>query len=180
MRNLQFTSTNNIILKWAAIFIITSVLIIYTFEFLNVDQSSKIKFLNYIPFAAYLLLAQKEDKDHSGGYSTFNQSFYLGFRFSILSCLIFSAFLYIYLTFLSPQIIEQTILAQRNKFADQGLSDDQIDKAAEITRKYGAIIKTLGTAFGLFFWGIITSIVGATIFKKVYSGFAPEEMKINS
>jgi hypothetical protein len=152
--------------KWAVIYVITSIVITYLFQLLNIDQNSGVKYISYIPFIAFLLLAQKEYKDQLGGFITFGQGFSAGFRYAVFGGLMLAVFIFIYLTFLSPQILEQSIASQQDKFKEQGLSSEQIDKANEIGKKYGPIIGAFVAAIGLAICGAIIALIGAAIFKK--------------
>jgi hypothetical protein len=152
--------------KWAVIYVVTSIVITYLFQFLNVDQTSGVKFIGYIPFIAFLFLTQKEYRDQLGGFLTFGQGFSSGFRYAVIGGLILAVFIYIYLTFLSPQILEQSIAAQQDKFKEQGLTSEQIDRANEIGKKYGPIIGAFGAAIGCAVLGAILALIGAAIFKR--------------
>jgi len=165
MENVKKSSTN-IAVKWAVIYLITSIVITYIFQFLNIDQTSPAKYISYIPFIAFLLLAQKEFKDQLGGFITFGEGFMSGFLYSVFAGLMLAVFVYIYLGILSPQILEQSIAAQHDKFVEQGLSADQIDKAMEMGKKYGAIFGAVGVAVIMPIIGAIIALIGAAIFKK--------------
>ncbi len=152
--------------KWAIIYVITSIVITYLFQLLNVDQNSGVKYLSYIPFIAFLLLAQKEYKDQLGGFITFGQGFSAGFRYAVFAGLLLAVFIFIYLTFLSPQILDQSLAAQQDKLKEQGLSSEQIERANEIGKKYGPIIGAFVAAIGLAIFGAIIALIGAAIFKR--------------
>jgi hypothetical protein len=159
-------SSVNLAVKWAVIYVITSIIITYIFQFLNVDQTSPVKYLSYIPFIAFLLLAQKEYKDLLGGYLTFSEGFMSGFLYSVFAGLMLAVFIYLYLGILSPQILDQSMTAQHDKFVQSGMSEEQIDKATEITKKYGAIFGAIGTAIVTPIIGAIIALIGASILKK--------------
>ncbi|HEY8782362.1 MAG TPA: DUF4199 domain-containing protein [Mucilaginibacter sp.] len=159
-------SYTNIAVKWAVIYVITSIVITYAFQFLNVDQTSSVKYLGYIPFIAFLLLAQKEYKDQLGGFITFGEGFMAGFIYSVIGGVILAVFIYIYLGILSPQVLEQSLAAQHDKFVEKGMSEDQIKQATDITRKYGAILGAVATLFVIPIFGAIVALIGAAIFKK--------------
>jgi hypothetical protein len=160
--------------KWALIYIVTSIIITYAFEFLHTDQTAPARYLAYIPFIAFLLLTQKEYRDQLGGYMTFGEGFSSGFRYAIFSGLLLAVFIYIYLTFLSPEVMEKSMEAQRAKMAEQNLSSEQVDKAISIGKKYGGIFGAFGAAVGSAIIGAIISLIGAAIFKKERSAFDNE------
>jgi hypothetical protein len=159
-------NSTKIATKWAVIYVVTSIVITYLFQFMNIDQNSAVKFLAYIPFIAFLFLAQKEYRDQLGGFLTFGQGFSAGFRYAVIAGLMLAVFIYIYLTFLSPQILDQSIASQQDKFKEQGMSAEQIEKANEIGKKYGPLIGAFGAAIGTAVVGAILSLIGAAIFKK--------------
>ncbi len=170
-------SSINIAIKWAVIYVITSIVITYTFQFLNVNQTSGIKYLSYIPFIIFLCLVQKEYRNLLGGYLTFGEGFLSGFLYAVFSGIMLAIFTYIYLGILSPQVLEQAMEAQRDKFAQQGLSDDQIDNAIEITKKYGAIIGAIASLFIMPIFGAVISLISAAVFKKERSPFDLDESR---
>jgi hypothetical protein len=160
--------------KWALIYVLTAIVITYIIQFANLDPDSPVKYLSYIPFIAFLLLAQKEYKDQLGGYIKFGEAFSAGFKFALFSGLLLAVFIYVYLTFLSPEVLSKTMELQRDKMAAQGLSGEQIDKGIEIGKKYGAILGAIGAAIVYTILGVIIGLIGAAIFKKERSAFDPE------
>ncbi|MDB5000009.1 MAG: hypothetical protein JWR76_1086, partial [Mucilaginibacter sp.] len=52
MENLSVNSTK-IATKWALIYVVVSIIITYTFQFLNIDQNSPAKYIGYLPFIAF-------------------------------------------------------------------------------------------------------------------------------
>jgi hypothetical protein len=171
----QLASTpRKVATKWSLIYILTAIVITYVIEITKMDPNSPVKYLGYIPLIAFLLLAQKELKDQSGGYIKFGDAFMAGFLYGLFAGIMFGIFLYIYLTILSPEVFIRTVDAQRDAMAAKGLSSEQVDKAIEITKKYGAIIGAVGVAIWYLILGIIISLIGAAIFKKERTAFDPE------
>src|SRR5581483_1618582 len=97
---------------------------------------------------------------------SFGETFLPGFLYSLFAGLMLAVFVFIYLKYLSPQVLEQAISDQKDKLVSQGLSEDQIDNANNITRKYGAIIGAVFTAILMPIIGAIIALIGAAIFKK--------------
>lgn len=159
-------SSINIAIKWAIIYVVTSIIITYIFQFLNINQSSPAKYLSYIPFIVFLLLAQKEYQALLGGFITFGDSFLSGFLYSVFGGIVLAIFIYIYLGILSPQVLDQAAETQRQALIDKGLSNDQIDQSLQMVKKYGAIFGAIGTLFVIPIFGAIVALIGAAIFKK--------------
>jgi len=154
--------------KWALIYLVTSIVITYAFQFLDIDQTtSPLRFLAYIPLIAFLLLAQKEYKDQLGGFMTFGQGFMAGFIYSIFIGIMAAIFTYIYFTFLSPQVWEQVLASSKDKMAEnKNMSSEQVDQAMDFTRKYGTIFGAIVIAVVTPIMGAIIALIGAAIFKK--------------
>jgi|EP01037_Dinobryon_pediforme_P007453 uncharacterized membrane protein len=164
-------SPSSVAIKWAVIYVVTSIVITYAFQFLNISQNSSLKYLSYIPFIAFLLLAQKEYKEQLGGFISFGDGFMSGFLYSVFGGLMVAVFIYVYLGILSPQVLDQTMAEQQTKMAEQGLSSEQSEKALEMVKKYGAILGAVGTAIVIPIFGAIVALIGAAIFKKEKSAF---------
>ncbi len=159
------TSTN-VAIKWAVIYVVTSIIITYIFQFFNINQSSPAKYVSYLPFIIFLLLAQKEYQAQLGGFIKFGDSFLAGFLYSVFGGIMLAIFIYLYLGILSPQVLDQAMESQRQAFADKGLSSDQIEQSMEMGKKYGAIFGAVGTLFAIPILGAIVALIGASIFKK--------------
>ena len=157
--------------KWALIYFVVSIVITYAFQFLDIDQNSPAKYISYMPFIAFLLLTQKEYKDALGGYLTFGEGFSAGFRYALFSGLLLALFLFVYLAYLSPDMLDKAVASQQDKLAEQGLSAEQIDKANEMTKKYGPLFGAVAAAIGSAIFGAVIALVGAAIFKKERTPF---------
>lgn len=159
-------------LKWALINLITSIVITYAFQFLDIDPNSSLKYLSFLPFLAFLFLTQKEYKDQLGGYLTYGEGFLSGFLYAIFTGVFIAVFTYVYYTILSPDMVNKIIEASQKKMTEDGkLSQDQIDTALNMTRKYFAIFAVVGVVFIYILFGTIVSLIFAAILKKERSPF---------
>ncbi|MBC7398508.1 MAG: DUF4199 domain-containing protein [Mucilaginibacter sp.] len=158
--------------KWALINALTAIVITYAFEFLNVDPNSPLKYLSYIPFIAFLFLTQKEFKEQIGGFMTFGEGFSAAFRYALFTGLIMAVFIYLYCAVLSPAFFDKAIELSRVKMEEGGkMSPEQIDKAMDISKKWGPLFAAFGTAVVYPIFGAIVGLIGAAIFKKERSAY---------
>lgn len=164
-------SSSGIAVKWSLIYLVTSIVITYLFQFLNTDPESPVKYISFLPFIAFLFLTQKEYRDLLGGYMNFGQAFTAGFLFAIISGVMVAIFIYLYFALLSPEMVERSLSATQAKLSEKGLSQDQIDKALSITKKYFPVFGAVGSIIFSAFAGVIVSLIGAAIFKKERSPF---------
>lgn len=153
-------------IKWALIYAATSIVLMYVYQFLNVDYTSPVRYFNFLIFIGFTLLAQVEFKNLLGGYATFGEEFLTGFLFAIFASIVVAIFTFVYFTYLNPAFYQQIVDAQRQKLVDKGLSSDQIDTAMNITRKYGPLLTSVFIVFGSAIFGAVISLIGAAIFKK--------------
>jgi hypothetical protein len=162
----QKTPPSKPAIKWALIYAATSIVLMYVYQFLNVDYTSPVRYVNFLIFIGFTFLAQVELKNQLGGYATFGEEFLTGFLFALFASIIVGVFTFVYFTYLNPAFYQQIVDAQRQKLVDKGLSSDQVDTAMNITRKYGPLISSVFIIFGSAIFGAIISLIGAAIFKK--------------
>jgi|SRR6185503_1276016 len=159
-------SQAGIAVKWALINVITAIVITYVFQFMGTNINSSIRYLAYIPFIAFLCLAQKEYRDKLSGFMTYGEGFVEGLLYGVFSGIMMAIFMYLYYAVLYPHGIDEMVAAARDKMSAQGQSSDQIDTAAEMTKKYGVIFVVVGALLGTPIIAIIVSLITAAIFKK--------------
>ncbi|MGZ3757666.1 MAG: DUF4199 domain-containing protein [Mucilaginibacter sp.] len=157
--------------KWAFIYALTAIVITYAFQFLNVDPTSPLKYITYVPFIAFLMMAQKEYRDVTGGYISFGDAFSTGFRFSLFAGLLIAVFSYLYLAILSPGVWDKVLDSTRTQLEAKNMSSAQIDQAMAITKKWGPLIGAFGAAIAYAIFGAVLSLIGAAIFKKERSPY---------
>jgi hypothetical protein len=167
-------SANKVAIKWALIYVLTGIVITYVTEIAKLDPNSPTKYLGYVPLIAFLLLAQKEYKDFHGGYVSFGDAFMTGFKYALFSGLLFGVFMYLYLTFLSPEVMVKILETQRDAMVAKGATSDQIEKSAEFMNKIGTLIVAFGVAIWYIILSTIIGLIGAAIFKKERSAYDPE------
>jgi hypothetical protein len=117
------------------------------------------------------LLAQKEYKDSLGGYISFGQAFNTGFKYSLFSGFLLAIFFYVYLAFLNPGALDKAAEQQQTVLAEKNMSQEQIDQAIEMTKKYGAMFGAVAAAIGSLISGCIIALITAAILKKERSAF---------
>ena len=156
----------DIAVKWAAIYVIASIVLTYTWQFLNIDPNTSVKYIGFLIFVVFLILALKEQRDKQGGFVTFGESFVAGLFYSIISAVVISIFTYLYFAILSPQMYEKILDTTKAGLVEKGLSSDQIDQTMSIMSKYGVLLAAVGSLFLMAIFGIIVSLIGAAIFKK--------------
>jgi len=164
-------SSAKVAIKWSLIYILIAIVVTYAIEIARLGINSPIKYLGYVPLVACLVLAQKEYKGLRGGYITFGDGFVTGLLYSVFAGLLFGIFMYLYLAFLSREVLTQILDAQKQAMVEKGAPSDQIDKTTEIMTKFGAIIIAFGSVVWYIILGTIVSLITAAIFKKERSAY---------
>lgn len=153
-------------LKWAVINIITAIIITYIFQLMGTDIQASVRYLAYLPFIAFLCLAQIEYRSSLSGFMTYGQGFVEGLLYGVFSGIMMAIFIYVYYAILYPPAIDQIVAAAQAKLAAQNTPSDQQETALEMTRKYGAIFGAVGALFITPIIAIVIALVTAAIFKK--------------
>lgn len=98
---------------------------------------------------------------------TFGNVFAHGFKTTAVIIAIQAVYVVLSIKVIFPEITEVAVEASRKALIKQGkLSDDQIEQAADMTRKYMLPFAIGGTIIGFGFVGAIASAIGAAAAKK--------------
>ena len=160
--------------KWSLIYCVVAIAITYVIEIAGMDINSPVKYVSYIFLLAFLFLAQKEYKAQLGGYIKFGEAFSIAIKYGLFVGIIMGVFIYVYLTFLSPEVLSKSIEAQRDAMAAKGLTPDQVDQGINIAKKYGGIFGAFGALIMYIIVRVIFGLIGAAILKKERSAYDPE------
>lgn len=168
-------------IKWALINCVASIGMIYCFQFFNVDLVSSVKYLIYLPFVIFLLLMQNERKKLQGGYISYGEAFSPGFSYSFFTGILVAVFVYFYISTLNPKVVEQFMaiarqrLEQKNKF-----SPDQLNETMGMIGRYFSIIFTILVFVSFPFFGLIGSMISASVIKEEQPSFDVHANKAES
>ena len=143
---------------------IFSVILYMTGLYLN----NGIQWLGFIILLVGLIFTIKDRRDKDlGGFITFGQAFGAGFLFCIIVGLIGVLTTYIMMNFIAPDMVEQLLKVTEQKLIDKGMSDDQIQVAMNMTKKFMTpVMMAVWTVVGTAFIGCILSLIVAAIMKK--------------
>ncbi|MCC8410069.1 DUF4199 domain-containing protein [Mucilaginibacter sp. UR6-1] len=167
----QVKSPTAVATKWALIYIVFSIILTYGFDMMGLEQDSPLRYLNMVLLIVFILLTQKEYRDVQGGFITFGKAFSVGFRFAVFAGLLGAVFVFLYTKVLAPDVFARSLDKAESDMVAKGMTDDQIETAMNITRKYGQIIGAFFAAIGTAVIGAVISLVGAAILKKERSAY---------
>ncbi len=157
-------SQSSVALKWTLFSFLTSIVLTYVFQFAGISQTSGLKYTTFIPYIAFMFLAQKEYRDRANGYMTYGQGFMTGFLFAIYTAVLSTLFIYIYYKVLSPAAYNEVVKSTQDQMIAKGVDEET---AAKMAATYASVtFLTVGTLIGGVIAGTIISLIGAAIFKK--------------
>ena len=116
-----------------------------------------------IGLLVYFILEFGKQQEYT---KSFGELFSYGFKATAFTTLILTAFMVIY-SFAFPDAADKAMEIAREQMSTQpNMSEEMIDSAIEMTRKFYFPILIGGTIFGTMLIGAIGSLVGAAVTKK--------------
>ncbi len=168
-------NSTKIATKWALIYAGTAIVFTLLYQYLNIAQDSAARYISFVPFIAFMVIAQIEYRTLLGGTLTYGQGFSTGFRYALFGGIILAIFMYIYVSYIYPQFITQSLEMQRSKLEARGMSDDQIEKAMSMTSKMmGPVMVAFSAAVGTAIIGAIIALITSAVVKKEPQPFDPQ------
>lgn len=118
------------------------------------------RWMGYIVTGIILFLAHKYYKDNTDGFMSYGQGIGIAFWVGLVSGIISSVFMYLYIKFVDASFLELIKESQITQMQERGMSPEQIDKALEISSTF----MTPGMLFVLGFIGAIAMTVIVALF----------------
>jgi hypothetical protein len=116
-----------------------------------------------IGLLVYFILEFGKQQDHT---KSFGELFSYGFKATAFTTIILTAFMVIY-SFAFPNAADEAMEIAREQMSNQpNMSEETIDSAIEMTRKFYFPILIGGTIFGTMLVGAIGALIGAAVTKK--------------
>ena len=126
-----------------------------------------IQYVVYLPFLVGVILNAIAYSKANDGFVTFGNIFGSCFKASMLVTLVIIAWSIISV-FVFPDMKEKAMTMARDKMANssQKMTDEQMDMALNITKKYFTAIMIASVLFSTLFYGVIFSLIGGLVAKK--------------
>ncbi len=120
-------------------------------------------YVTYIFLIGGIVMAHKDFKDNGDGYMSYSQGLGIGTLVALISGIISVVFSYIYVKFIDDSVLGIIRDKQIEGMEEQGLSDEQIEQAMEITGKFMVpeIMFPIALVVMVFLGFIISLIVSA-------------------
>ena len=164
------------ITKGLVLSLILIVIAIATY-FSGISMTGGIQYLGYVVFLAGIIFCISQYGKQINYSSTFGNYFAHGFKISAIVTVIMIIFGVVFLM-LFPEMKDKAMEEARKGMQAKNLSEEQMDKAIEITRKFFMVFVIGGTLVGYLFFGAVASLIGAAITKKNPTNFQEQTGQI--
>lgn len=145
-------------------------LIIFTLLLWMLDATTNrnLSFISYGIIIAGLYLAIKSFRDQEqGGYITYGRALGAGTLTSVFAGIITSFFTFLLYTLIDPGLIDKTYLIMEQAYYDAGMSDNQIEAAMSIAKRFTNPVMMMVLGFlGSVLMGFIFSLILSIFLKK--------------
>lgn len=148
--------------------IISLLLIVYALgiQLLDLSKNRGLGAIQFLLFVGAVIWSGIYYAKQMEGNVTFGNVFSHSFKVTAAIAAIMVVFTAILLKFISPEQLEQGIQEARADMEAKNMSDDQIDNAINITRKFAFPFAIAGVLIMFMFVGLIASLIGAGVAKK--------------
>jgi small-conductance mechanosensitive channel len=133
--------------------------------FLNQKVNGSFQWIGYVIFLAGIILSITYYGKQIGHQSTFGNYFAHGFKVAAIVT-IFMIFYVVIFMALFPEFKEKAFEEARKGMESKNLTEEQIDKGLEFTKKFFTVLLIGGTLVYYLFIGAIAALIGAAITKK--------------
>ncbi|ARV05213.1 DUF4199 domain-containing protein [Polaribacter sp. SA4-10] len=162
-------NSKNLIINNGVILGVASVLLSLTLYAMgmHLDPHWSTSVISGALFIGLIVFGIKKFKEVNGGFLSWGQGVKIGVGIAIVAALIGVIYNYVFMNFIEPEFMSQIMEVQNQKFLDQGMTEEQIENANEIGKKFQspgimAAMGIIGSAIG----GFIVSAIAAAIMKK--------------
>jgi hypothetical protein len=155
-------------LKWGVICALASIILSTVINITGLWKVTGVSMMVFIPLIVFLVLSMKEFRESNGNFMSFGEGLSLGMLMSAVSALISSLWGIVYTTIIDTTFMGQVRDFQIEKMEEQGLDDEKIEQAMQITEKFstGSMTFVFGL-LGTLFFAFIFSLIISAIMKKI-------------
>ena len=155
-------------LKYGVMLGLTSIILTVLLHMLGLEMNRAVGSITGIGVSIlFLVLCLKAYRDHNQGMS-YGEGVGLGTLTGVVSSAISAVFTYVFYKFINPEMIDKIHEMTLEELEDrEGLTDEQIDQAMEMTAMFtGPEVMSVFALLGGIFFAFILSLVIAAILKK--------------
>lgn len=142
------------------------ILISLVFHLMHKDDMPFLALLAFLPYLGFIIYNAFAYSKANDGYVTFGQAFWSCFRAVMIVTLLMIVWLYVF-NALFPEAKEAAFEKAREQMANKpGMTDEQIDLAMNLAKKWGTTIAAGSTLFVSLIGGALLSVIAAAVAPK--------------
>ena len=170
--NEQNVTVSNTAMRYGIIVGLISVIYSFVLAMLDETMNRGLGAVAYLFLIVGMVMAFKYFKTHNHGYMSYGQGLGIGTLMSLIVGLLSSIFMYIYIKFVDPEMMNRAMEMQRVQMEERGMDDAQIDQAMEMAGKVSSpeLMIVFGT-LGFVVIGFIIALIVAAIMKNARPEF---------
>ncbi|MFI5149191.1 MAG: DUF4199 domain-containing protein [Bacteroidia bacterium] len=149
---------------------LTGVTLIILSGVLNLTNNpeSKARYLGYLLLGAGIVIGTLNYRDKSrGGYLSYGPCMGTGVLISVFAGVLASIYVFVYMSYINPNLVEEMLDKMRAQWETQGLNSDQIATAEKWSRRFMTPgVMTAFTVLGYAIIGTLISLVSSAFIRK--------------
>jgi hypothetical protein len=165
----QTTSSKSIMLNYGLYLGLASILIqlIIYVSGMTYDQPWWVQVLGLLVSIALVFMGTKAFRTNNNELLSFGEGLKVGVGISLVSAIIGVIYQQIFINFIEPDFMSNSMEVARQQMAEQNLTSEQIDAAMQMSEGLSSPLATVGfTLIGALFVGFIISLFTTLILKK--------------
>jgi hypothetical protein len=146
---------------------LVSVIVSFGIYALQLEQNAAVRFLTMAVLVVGIILAMRSFKEQNAGFMDYGQGLGVGMIVSGVVGLLSAAFMYVYTTFVDPEMMTRVMDKARADLEAKGtMTDAQIDQAMAMSSKFTTgPFMLLFAVVGTLVLGLIISLIAAAFVK---------------
>ncbi|MGI4761764.1 MAG: DUF4199 domain-containing protein [Janthinobacterium lividum] len=145
---------------------LVSVIISFGIYALELDQNPVARFATMAVLVVGIILAMRNFKVQNGGFMSYGQGLGVGVTVASIVGLLSTAFVYVYTTFVDPELMTRVMDRARADMEAKGMPDAQIDQAMAFSAKFTTgPVMLIFTLLGSIIIGLLISLLVAAFVK---------------
>lgn len=136
--------------------------------FFNLTQNFAVSIIIYAILIATVVMGTRFLRDKiQNGNITYGRALGSGTMISLFASVIIAFYTFIFLKLIDPSEIDKIFSLMEDKMYQQGLPEDQIEMALEMSKKFTTPFTiALGTVFSYSLWGFLFSLIISAFIRK--------------
>ena len=121
----------------------------------------------FIAMLAFIIVGIKKFKEANGGFISWGQGVKIGMGITMISAIIGVIYTLLFMNVIDPTFQQQAMEVQQQAWLDAGMTEEQIEGAAEMTKKFQSpgILSAMILAMSAFLGFVVSAIVAAVMKK---------------